>query len=202
MRALTARHASRKDLRPRRCQDQLLAPIIHRAFGESRSTDGTTRRRYDLDDLGHRCGRHRIGRLMRVQGLKALQKGRFVPRTTDSSHGPKPAPPAPSFQTSALQARPSLGHRHYLFRSKPVWGPTDGPPAESVALFEGSLFCRKRPPETETPPCGKSLSGSTMLPAFCVRGVRPIEHRVSGERRCRPHHPFHSNPRLREDARR
>ena len=38
-------------------------------------------------DLGERCGKNRVARLMRAQGLRARQKRRFRPRTTDSRHG-------------------------------------------------------------------------------------------------------------------
>jgi len=45
----------------------------------------------DLRDQGHRCGKNRIARLMREQGLHARQKRRFRPCTTDSRHTLKPA---------------------------------------------------------------------------------------------------------------
>lgn len=83
---------TRKALRPRRREDEILAGEVGKAFADSRKTYGTARLRRDLSDRGHQCGRRRIGRLMRNQGLKALQKGRFIPRTTDSSHGRKTAP--------------------------------------------------------------------------------------------------------------
>ena len=34
-----------------------------------------------------RCGKNRVARLMRAQGLRARQKRGFRPRTTDSRHG-------------------------------------------------------------------------------------------------------------------
>jgi putative transposase len=37
-------------------------------------------------------GRHRVRRLMREQGLQAIQPRRFVPRTTDSRHGQRMSP--------------------------------------------------------------------------------------------------------------
>jgi putative transposase len=39
-----------------------------------------------LRDRGLRCGKNRVLRLMRAQGLKPRQKRRFRPRTTDSRH--------------------------------------------------------------------------------------------------------------------
>jgi putative transposase len=76
----------------RRLQDALLAKELREAFAESRQTYGTPRLRHELRHRGHACGRRRIARLMRKEGLRALQKGRFIPRTTDSSHGRKIAP--------------------------------------------------------------------------------------------------------------
>ena len=81
-----------KHRRSRRVQDVVLAQEVSNAFTQSRKTYGTPRLRYELRDRGHHCGRRRIARLMRLQGLRALRKGRFVPRTTDSSHGRKVAP--------------------------------------------------------------------------------------------------------------
>jgi putative transposase len=81
-----------KPTRPRCVQDRLLAREVRDAFVESRATYGTPRLRHELRDRGHACGRRRIARLMRQQGLRALQKGRFIPRTTDSAHGRKVAP--------------------------------------------------------------------------------------------------------------
>jgi transposase InsO family protein len=70
----------------------LLSAEISEAFAQSRQTYGTPRLRQDLLARGHRCGRRRIARLMRQQGLRPYQKRRFVPRTTNSSHGRSPAP--------------------------------------------------------------------------------------------------------------
>ncbi len=81
-----------KSGRMRRHQDSVLAGTLREAFLESRETYGTPRLRHELRARGHRCGRRRIARLMRREGLRALQKGRFIPRTTESSHGRKVAP--------------------------------------------------------------------------------------------------------------
>lgn len=81
-----------KHRRSRRVQDGVLAEVVSDAFAQSRKTYGTPRLRHELRDRGHRCGRRRIARLMRLQGLCALRKGRFIPRTTDSAHGRKVAP--------------------------------------------------------------------------------------------------------------
>jgi putative transposase len=76
----------RKAQRPRRLKDAQLRPLIRRSFAQSRNTYGCLRIRFDLADLGHRCGKNRIARLMRECGLRPRQKRRFRPRTTESRH--------------------------------------------------------------------------------------------------------------------
>ena len=76
-----------KAQRPRRRQDAHLRPLIAQSFTASGRTYGSPRVRLDLRDLGHRCGKNRVARLMREDGLRPKQKRRFRPRTTDSRHG-------------------------------------------------------------------------------------------------------------------
>lgn len=76
----------RKAERPRRRQDAQLRPLIAKSFEQSLHTYGSPRVRLDLQDLGHRCGKNRIARLMREQRLHPKQKRRFKPCTTDSRH--------------------------------------------------------------------------------------------------------------------
>ena len=67
-----------------------LGPLVF-AFYANRKTYGTPRLRLELRERGHGCGRRRIARLLRQQGLRALHKRPWRPRTTDSSHGRRPA---------------------------------------------------------------------------------------------------------------
>ena len=76
----------RKALRPRRQHDEQLRPLIRQSFEQSRHTYGSPRVRLDLQDRGQRCGKNRIARLMRLEGLRPRQKRRFRPRTTESRH--------------------------------------------------------------------------------------------------------------------
>jgi transposase InsO family protein len=68
--------------------------------------------RWDLRERGERCGKNRVARLMREEGLRPRQKRPFRPRTTDSGHDHKVAVnwlakvPAPG--------RPRVAERHYL----------------------------------------------------------------------------------------
>jgi putative transposase len=86
-------HAHRiKPLRARWQQDRILRPLIDKSFQDSRQTYGSPRVQLDLRDLGHRCGKNRITRLMREAGLRPKQKRRFRPCSTDSRHTHRIAP--------------------------------------------------------------------------------------------------------------
>ena len=67
-------------------EDRELACKIKPIFHQSRRTYGSPRIRAALSRQGQRCGKNRIARLMRENGLRARQKRRFVPRTTQSDH--------------------------------------------------------------------------------------------------------------------
>ena len=74
-------HAHRRKLqRPRRQRDAALRPLIAASFARSRHTYGPLRVRADLRDLGERCGKNRIGRLMREQAkVGASSSGAWAP---------------------------------------------------------------------------------------------------------------------------
>ena len=63
-----------------------------RSSGATRAARGSRRVAAELRAEGQRVGRHRVRRLMREQGLRAMQPRRFVPRTTDSRHGQRMSP--------------------------------------------------------------------------------------------------------------
>lgn len=67
---------------------QKIKPIFQR----SRRTYGSPRLTAALRRDGERCGKNRVVRLRRENQLKARQKRRFVPRTTDSDHDQPIAP--------------------------------------------------------------------------------------------------------------
>ncbi|HMJ91259.1 MAG TPA: IS3 family transposase [Candidatus Acidoferrum sp.] len=75
-----------KAQRPRRVQDRRLAEKIGPIFQQSRRTYGSPRIQIALGRAGERCGKNRVARLMRQQGLRARQKRRFRPLTTQSQH--------------------------------------------------------------------------------------------------------------------
>ncbi len=66
-------------------QDRELLHQIEPIFKESRRTYGSPRIVASLRARGQRCGKNRAARLLRQNGLRARQKRRFVPRTTQSN---------------------------------------------------------------------------------------------------------------------
>jgi putative transposase len=72
--------------RPRAQQDKQLSNAIEPIFVASRRTYGSPRIMHALRRSGWRCGKNRVARLMRSRGLRARQKRRFRPKTTQSDH--------------------------------------------------------------------------------------------------------------------
>lgn len=66
--------------------DHALTEQIQRVHAFSRRTYGSPRVTKALRKQGLTCGKNRVARLMRQNGLKGAQKARFRPRTTDSHH--------------------------------------------------------------------------------------------------------------------
>lgn len=71
--------------------DMVLLAHVRHHFEVSHETYGSPRMHAELKAAGLRCGRHRIARLMRDNGLKALMKRRYK-KTTDRAHGGPVAP--------------------------------------------------------------------------------------------------------------
>jgi transposase InsO family protein len=69
----------------RRQQDKELQSVIREVFTESRGTYGCPRVHRELRNRGIACGKNRVARLMRKDGLRAKVKRRFK-ATTDSKH--------------------------------------------------------------------------------------------------------------------
>lgn len=71
----------------RQNQDEELTRLVRTLFWKNRRRYGARRLVLDLRALGHRCGLRRMARIMKEQGLRAIQPKSFVPKTTDSKHG-------------------------------------------------------------------------------------------------------------------
>src|SRR5882672_1930436 len=65
--------------------------VVEEVFWQNSRRYGSRRITAELRDQTV-VGWHRVRRLMREQGLQAIQSRRFVPRTTDSRHGRRTSP--------------------------------------------------------------------------------------------------------------
>jgi putative transposase len=71
----------------RREDDDLeLAPLVRAIFHRHRRRYGTRRIVEELKDMNRACGRRRVAKLLKTQGLRAIQPKSFKPRTTESRH--------------------------------------------------------------------------------------------------------------------
>ena len=63
-----------------------MSSLIRALFWKHRRRYGARRLASELADLGIECGRRRVARLLKEQGLRAIQPKSFVPKTTNSRH--------------------------------------------------------------------------------------------------------------------
>lgn len=75
-----------RPLSARKMADRLLLRQIKAIFAQSRETYGSQRIQAELAEQGIRCGRKRVARLMRTDGLRPKTVRRFRVVTTDSNH--------------------------------------------------------------------------------------------------------------------
>lgn len=73
-------------------EDRALAAEVKQIFDHSKGAYGAPRIRHVLARRNKRCGRKRVARLMREQGLRGRAARRFRVRTTDSRHNLPVAP--------------------------------------------------------------------------------------------------------------
>lgn len=76
----------RSELTSREQKDQALIPIIHDIFWSHKRRYGARRIAAELRRRDLVCGVGRVARLLKTQGLQAIQPKSFQPRTTDSRH--------------------------------------------------------------------------------------------------------------------
>jgi transposase InsO family protein len=73
-------------------EEVILKEEIKRIHKRSRKSYGRPRMVTALKALGYQCGKERVRRLMREEGLAGLQRSKFRPYTTNSRHGFSVAP--------------------------------------------------------------------------------------------------------------
>jgi putative transposase len=67
-------------------RDRELLPLVHDIFWKHKRRYGARRIAEELQAQGQPCGVDRVAKLLKLQGLKALQPKSFKPKTTDSNH--------------------------------------------------------------------------------------------------------------------
>ena len=77
--------------------------VIRRIHEEVDQVYGAPRMHREVGAEGHRCGRHRVARIMCAAGLRARRRPRRRPRTTDSRHALPVAPNVLAQQFTAEQ---------------------------------------------------------------------------------------------------
>jgi putative transposase len=68
-------------------QEAVLTPLVRAVFWKHRRRYGARRIAEELADLGQACSPRRVAKIMKNQGLRAIQPKSFVPKTTNSRHG-------------------------------------------------------------------------------------------------------------------
>ena len=67
-------------------RDMFLMPIVRKIFYRHKRRYGARRIADELHDLGYDCGVRRASKLLKSQGLEAIQPKSFKPRSTESRH--------------------------------------------------------------------------------------------------------------------
>lgn len=71
---------------PRALRDEALTPVVRAVFWKHRRRYGARRIAAELADRGETCSPRRVAKLLKSQGLRAIQPKSFVPQTTASRH--------------------------------------------------------------------------------------------------------------------
>lgn len=74
------------ELSGREQREAALTPLIRAVFWKHRRRYGARRIAEELADQGEVCSARLVARILRNQGLQAIQPKSFVPKTTDSQH--------------------------------------------------------------------------------------------------------------------
>jgi putative transposase len=67
-------------------RDRELMPLVRDIFWHHKRRYGARRIAVELNSQGQPCGVDRVAKLLKFQGLRAIQPKSFVPKTTDSRH--------------------------------------------------------------------------------------------------------------------
>ena len=67
-------------------RDRELLPLVRDAFWKHKRRYGARRIAFELGAQGEPCGVEWVAKLLKIQGLRAIQPKSFVPKTTESRH--------------------------------------------------------------------------------------------------------------------
>ena len=85
--ARSAYYAWRREAASSRQQrDRTLLPLVRDIFWKHKRRYGARRIAFELGVQGEPCGVERVAKLLKIQGLRAIQPKSFVPKTTQSRH--------------------------------------------------------------------------------------------------------------------
>ena len=74
------------DVSDRESVEQTLIPVVRQIFRQHKRRYGARRIAIEIRKQGHICSPRKAAKLMKTQGLRAIQPKSFKPRTTDSRH--------------------------------------------------------------------------------------------------------------------
>ena len=74
------------DVSDRETAEQALIPEVHQIFRHHKRRYGARRIAIEIRKQGHICSPRKAAKLMKTQGLRAIQPKSFKPKTTDSRH--------------------------------------------------------------------------------------------------------------------
>lgn len=159
------------DPRPKQREDALLKGRIRKIHDESKKTYGRPRLHLALQAKGIECGKHRLRRLMREEGIKGLQKKRFRVKTTQSNHAYAVAP-------NLLRGAPEPIGPDQIWVADITYVRTEEAWAYLAALLD--IFSRKIVGWAMSKRIDQNLTIGALKNALCSRKAPRIHHSDRG----------------------
>ena len=117
-------------------EDARLLRLIRASFTASHGTYGAPRVFLDLCEAGETCSKHRVARLMRENGLRALHGYRTRRWVGRQPLSPDPQPPATAVHGDAAQQGMGHGYRAPRSAHQPCGGERPSPAARRSGRHE------------------------------------------------------------------
>jgi putative transposase len=157
----------------RSCRDAQLKPKVREAFERNKARYGSPRIMMELRREGEQLGKNRVARLMRQQGLKAVNKRRYRPRTTQQDPRLGAAP-------NLLAQVPKPGAPDHVWVSDITYLPTEEGWQYLAVVMD--LFSRRVIGWATEPTLETTLISKALEKAIRLRGRSPglIHHSDRG----------------------